>query len=138
MISESPIYEKNRYLKIPSRKQILSTLSSFHDPTSILAGPLLLLKILSQRCAVWKLSWEEKLETVGLKLWEEGVQCLLNYQSIRWDRYFGPKENIISVITFADASKYCYCSISYVLVQARSERKLYPILAKSRELPLSI
>ncbi|XP_078495514.1 uncharacterized protein LOC144750757 [Ciona intestinalis] len=109
--------------KPPTRRGILSTISSIYDPLGFAAPTILPARRLLQRLCENKLEWDERVSREDELTWNKWLKGLDELDQIRIPRCFKPPAfgRIISVElhNFADASKSAYGAVSYLRLTNR-------------------
>ena len=127
--------------KPPTRRGLLSIVSSIYDPLGLVAPFILPAKILMQELCRENLSWDDPIPDRYLERWNVWINELPEIENFRVSRCIKPatlKEIASTQLhTFADASERGYGAISYVRFED-VEGKIYCsfMIAKSRVAPL--
>lgn len=125
----------------PTRRGILSTVSSIYDPLGFIAPFVLPAKILLQDLCRKGLGWDDKIPEEELKRWENWLEELPTLEQFCVERCFKPL-NFGTVVScqvhhFSDASQVAYGAVSYLrLVNSNREVQCSFIMGKSRLSPL--
>ena len=125
----------------PTRRGILSTVSSVYDPLGFIAPFVLPAKILLQDLCRKGLGWDDKIPEEELKRWESWLEELPTLEQFCVERCFKPPNfgNVVScqVHHFSDASQVAYGAVFYLrLVKSNREVQCSFIMGKSRLSPL--
>ncbi len=112
--------------KRPTRRNILSVMSSIYDPIGCTAPYVLKAKKILQVCSKQKLTWDEKIPEEQQKEWSEWLQDLPKLQTFKMDRCYKPTAFGKIVDTqmhhFADASMDGYGTVSYLRMTNESNQ----------------
>ena len=124
--------------KPPTRRGILSVISSIYDPLSFVAPFHLSAKILLQNLCRKQLGWDDLIPEDDLIRWKNWLEELPRLEQFSISRCFKPPNfgDIIScqLHHFSDASQVAYGAVSYLrLVSARHKVLL---LIRHGEIPL--
>ena len=125
----------------PSRRGILSVVSSIYDPLGFASPCILQAKILLQDLCKKKLQWDDVISPEDLEKWQSWLQDLPKLQSLRFDRCFKPKDfgDVVSIQlhTFSDAYILGYGVVTYIrLVDKEGRIHCAFVLAKARLAPM--
>ena len=129
--------------KAPTRRGILSVVSSMYDPLGFVAPVILPAKSLLQSLCRQKFGWDEEMsnaDSVGWHGWLKELACL---RTIAVPRCFKPPGfgAIVNVQLhhFSDASEYGYGEASYLrIVDHKGVTHCSFVLGKSRVTPLKV
>ena len=125
----------------PTRRGILSTVSSVYEPLGFIAPFVLPAKILLQDLCRKGLGWDDKIPEEDLKRWENWLEKRLTLEQFCVKRCF-KLSNFGTVVScqvhhFSDASQVPYRAVSYLrLVNSNREVQCSFIVGKSRLSPL--
>ena len=127
--------------KPPTRRGILSLISSIYDPLSFVAPFHLSAKILLQNLCRKQVGWDDLIPEEDLICWKSWLEELPRLEKFAIDRCFRPPNfgDIIScqLHHFSDASQVAYGAVSYLrLVNAQHEVHCSFVMGKSRLSPL--
>ena len=127
--------------KPPTRRGILSVISSIYDPLGFVAPFHLSAKILLHNLCRKQLGWDDLIPEEDLIRWKSWLEELPILEQFSIDRCFKPPSfgDIIScqLHHFSDASQVAYGAVSYLrLVNARHEVHCSFVMGKSRLSPL--
>jgi len=123
--------------KPPTRRGILSVISSIFDPLGLVAPFHLSAKILLQNLCRKQLGWDDLIPEEDLIRWRSWLEKLPRLEQFSMDRCFRP-QNFGDIIScqlhhFSDASQEAYVDVSYLrLVSARHEVHYSFVIGKSR------
>ena len=125
----------------PTRRGILSTVSSVYDTLGFIAPFVLPAKILLQDLCRKGLGWDDKIPEEELKRWENWLEELPTLEQFCVERCFKPLHfgTVVScqVHHFSDASQVAYGAVSYLrLANSNREVQCSFIMGKSRLSPL--
>ncbi|KAK2903738.1 hypothetical protein Q8A73_010395 [Channa argus] len=127
--------------KPPTRRGILSMLSSVYDPLGMLAPVNLYARNIMQELCRMKLGWDEIVPEHLAQMWSQWVQGLEQLTDFGIERCFKPKDFGQTVSAqlhhFADASENGYGTVTY-LVQRNISNQAHSafVLGKARVAPL--
>lgn len=127
--------------KPPTRRGMLSTLSSVYDPLGVISPVILVAKQLLQEMCKDQIEWDSPLpDSVQMK-WERWKRELLALESLKINRSLKPVDfgevKTIELHHFSDASSTGYGQCSYVrLVNAQQQVHCSLVIGKSRVVPL--
>ncbi len=126
--------------KPPTRRGLLSVISSVFDPLGFVAPYLLKGKLILQRLCHAKLDWDTPIGDAMQADWESWRRTLSSLESVRIRRCFKPPdfEGIASVSLhhFCDASQVAYGLCSYIrMTDLRGHVHCSLVLGKSRVAP---
>ncbi|KAK2907800.1 hypothetical protein Q8A73_008873 [Channa argus] len=127
--------------KPPTRRGILSMLSSVYDPLGMLAPVNLYARNIMQELCRMKLGWDEIVPEHLAQMWSQWVQGLEELTDFGIERCFKPKNFGQTVSAqlhhFADASENGYGTVTY-LVQRNISNQAHSafVLGKARVAPL--
>jgi hypothetical protein len=127
--------------KQPTRRGLLSIVSSVYDPLGFTAPVTLSAKILMQELCRSKLSWDEPIEAEHLVRWNAWLKKLPKIEQLHIPRCMRPSnsEEIAStqLHTFADASQRGYGAVTYLRFEhSMGNIHCSFVIAKSRVAPL--
>ena len=125
----------------PSTKRgLLSCIASLYDPLGFVAPILLRPKRLLQQLCRKKLGWDEPLDEVTVKAWEEWKHSVYVVASLDIPRCVKPRDFDIkkkSLHIFSDASEIGYGAVAYLRYVSNAGRVQCAFLfGKSRVSPL--
>lgn len=117
----------------PTKRRILSTLSSIFDPLGV-AGPYVLLaRVIFQELCRQKIDWDDTLPSELLPAWEKWQAVLTQVKDVRLPRLMTTGPRPYTLHHFADASEKAYGVITYLLGNQGSPTF---VMAKTRLAPL--
>ena len=127
--------------KPPTRRGILSVISSIYDPLGFVAPFHLSAKFLLKNLYRKQLGWDDLIPEEDLIRWKSWLEELPILEQFSIDRRFKPPSfgDIIScqLNHFSDASQVAYGAVSYLrLLNARHEVHCSFVMRKSRSSPL--
>jgi hypothetical protein len=127
--------------KQPTRRGLLSFVSSVYDTFGFTAPFILQAKILMQELCRRKLSWDELIEADHVKRWNTWLKELPRIEQLRVPRCIKPTNTpeIVStqLHTFADASQRGYGAVTYIRFEdICGNVHCSFVMAKSRVAPL--
>ena len=127
--------------KPPTRRGILSVISSIYDPLGFVAPFHLSAKILLQNLCRKQLAWDDTIPEGDIIRWRRWLEDLPRLEQFSIDRCFKPQKfgDIVScqLHHFSDASQVAYGAVSYLrFVNARHEIHCSFVMGKSRLSPL--
>jgi hypothetical protein len=127
--------------KQPTRRGLLSIVSSVYDPLGFTAPVILSAKILMQELCRSKLSWDEPIEAEHLVRWNAWLKELPKIEQLHVPRCVRPSntEEFVStqLHTFADASQRGYGAVTYLRFEdSKGNTHCSFVIAKSRVAPL--
>lgn len=127
--------------KPPTRRTILSVVSSIYDPLGILAPVILPAKKILQELCRLKLSWDETVPACYAQQWSEWKESLHLLSGFELDRCFKPDHygctSFAQLHHFCDASEKGYGTVTY-LVQKNEDNQVHCafVMGKARVAPL--
>ena len=125
----------------PTRRGILSVVSSVYDPLGFAAPFILPAKALLQDLCRKNLGWDDPISNEDLTRWRNWLDELPRLEDLKVDRCFKPT-NFGEVVSsqlhhFADASQHAYGAATYLRVtNAKGDVHCSFIIGKSRLSPL--
>ena len=125
----------------PTKRNLLSLLSSLFDPLGLISGVVVSMKILFQDVCKNKLGWDEVFSDDMKKHLDQWVRDLIATREICVDRclYNTNTEKISKCYLhgFGDASKSAYCGVVYLVYHTENEKACARLIAsKTRVAPL--
>ncbi len=125
----------------PTRRGILSIVSSVFDPLGIVSAAIMPAKLLLQDLCRMKLKWDQQIPEEFLPRWNRWLTDLPKLEQIAVDRCFKPKgftdPVCVQIHHFADASEKGYGVITYLrLVNDQGDVHCTFVSSKSRVAPL--
>ncbi len=130
-------------VKPPTRRGVLSVVSSVYDPLGFAAPFVLLAKMLMQDLCRENFSWDDVLQGDYLKRWESWLEQLMKIEKLYVPRCFKPPQfgRIVSIQlhVFADASQRGYGAVSYLrFVNELGDIHIAFVIGKARVAPLKV
>ncbi|XP_015747596.1 PREDICTED: uncharacterized protein LOC107327368 [Acropora digitifera] len=128
--------------KPPTRRGILSIVSSVYDPLGFVSPYVLQAKIILQELCRKKLKkWDDHILDSDLMKWKEWLRELPKLERFQVERCFKPAEfstiESCELHHFSDASELGYGAVSYIrLVNELGDVRCSLVMAKSRLAPL--
>lgn len=127
--------------KAPTRRNILSLVSSIYDPLGILSPVVLSAKRLLQELCRLKIGWDVLIPEELVREWSAWKTALHQLMDVRVPRCFKPPgfgETVFNQLHhFADASKAGYGTVSYLLQKNNSNKAHCAfVIGKARVAPL--
>ena len=129
--------------KQPTRRGLLSIVSSIYDPLGFTAPFILPAKILLQELCKDGLKWDDLIEPSHLQRWNNWLQELPKLEQLHVSRSMKPESwsdanaNSTQLHTFADASQSGYGAVSYLrFSDQQGNINCSFVMAKSRVVPL--
>lgn len=125
----------------PTRRGILSVVSSVYDPLGFVAPFVLQVKILLQDLCRKNLGWDDRIPEKDLQRWTSWLEELPKLEQFSVERCF-KLSNLADVVScqlhhFSDASQVAYGSVSYLrLVDSQGQIRCSFLMGKSRLAPL--
>ncbi|XP_072021571.1 uncharacterized protein [Amphiura filiformis] len=125
----------------PTRRGILSVVSSVYDPLGFISPAILPAKQLMQELCKLKIGWDEEIPGAHLRMWQQWIAELPKLEHLTVDRCYKPphfgKVKSTQLHHFADASLKGYGTVSYL----RSENEdgdihCALVIAKARVAPV--
>ena len=125
----------------PTKRNLLSLLSSLFDPLGLISGVVVSMKILFQDVCKNKLGWDEVFNDDLKKRLDKWVQDLVATREICLDRCLydtsAGKVSKCYLHGFGDASKSAYCAVVYLVYHCNNgEARARLIASKTRVAPL--
>lgn len=129
--------------KAPTRRGILSVVSSMYDPLGFVAPVILPAKSLLQSLCKQQYGWDEVISNADCIVWQGWIKELACLRTISVPRCFKPSEfgTVVNVQLhhFSDASEYGYGAVSYLrIVDDKGIISCSFVLGKSRVTPLKV
>ena len=139
--SDCLLYKYRPKSKPPTRRGILSIVSSIYDPLGYVSPFVLRAKMILQGLTRLSLSWDEAIPFDVRAQWNEWLQDLPNIAEFQVNRCISPHDfgKVVEceLHHFADASEVAYGAVSYlVLKNCDGEVHSALVLAKSHLAPL--
>ena len=127
--------------KPPTRRGILSIVSSVYDPLGFISPYVLQAKMILQELCRKKLKWDDHILDSDLLKWKEWLRELPKLERFQVERCFKPAEfsaiESCELHHFSDASELGYGAVSYIrLVNEYGDAHCSLVMAKSRLAPL--
>lgn len=127
--------------KAPTRRGILSTVSSMYDPLGFVAPIILPTKQLLQNLCSLNYSWDERVPESKLIEWETWLNNLPRLQAVSVPRCFKPPDfeqlREVQLHHFSDASQTGYGAVSYLrLIDSKDNIHCSFVIGKSRVAPM--
>lgn len=127
--------------KPPTRRGLLSIISSVYDPLGFVSPFILKAKVILQRLCCEKIGWDAEIADVDLVQWNEWLQEVPKLERFSVDRCIKPScfGNVVrnELHHFSDASERGYGAVSYLrLINENGDIHCSFILGKSRVTPL--
>ena len=123
--------------KPPTRRGLLSVISSVYDPLGLVSPIVLPAKLLLQELCRAKLGWDEELPPSIQQKWEEWVRSMSSIVTLRVSRCIAPScDGSVSLCVFSDASSEAYGAVAYLRVCAGAHVECFLLMGKSRVKPL--
>ena len=124
----------------PTKRNLLSLLSSLFDPLGLISGVVVTMKILFQDVCKNKLGWDKVFSHDMKKCLDQWVSNLIATREICVDRclYNTNTEKISKCYLhgFGDVSKSAYCAVVYLVYHTENEARVRLIASKTRVAPL--
>ena len=134
------VFESMKPEGTPTRRSILSTVSSIYDPMGFLAPLTFTGKRILQETCREGVSWDEPLIEESVQEWEKWIQDLQDLNEFSIDRCIIPapvhQASAIELHHFSDASSRGYGQCSYIRIVHQDGVHCAFILGKSRVAPL--
>ena len=129
--------------KAPTRRGILSVVSSMYDPLGFVAPVILHAKSLLQSLCNQKYGWDEEISEEDYVTWQGWLRELNSLRTLSVPRCFKPTEFSavarVELHHFSDASEYGYGAVSYLrIVDDGGVAHCSFVLGKSRVAPLKV
>ena len=127
--------------KPPTKRGILSTVSSLFDPLGFLSPFILPMNVLLQKLLRIGLQWDESIQEPSLTQWRKWTESLSSVSDIkipRWFRCSCPAAIVdIQLHYFSDTYKYGYAAVAYLrFVDDRGRVDCTFFIGKTRNTPL--
>ena len=116
--------------KAPTRRGILSVVSSMYDPLGFVAPIILPAKSLLQSLCKQKYGWDEEIPAADSIVWQGWLKELARLRSVSVPRCFKPPGFVTSFLSavvnvqlhhFSDASEIGYGAVSYARIVSRRQ-----------------
>ncbi|CAB4019969.1 Hypothetical predicted protein [Paramuricea clavata] len=124
----------------PTKRNIVSVVSSIYDPVGFLSPITIRLKILLQELHERKISWDEPLDVTSKSAWFKLVGELEKVEQMVFPRCFvvGVEEEVMSYSLhgFCDASVKAYAAVIYLKMETLHGVYVRFVTSKSRVSPL--
>ncbi|XP_028394892.1 uncharacterized protein LOC114519037 [Dendronephthya gigantea] len=125
----------------PSRRGILSIISSVYDPLGFAAPFVFQAKLILQDLCRMKLGWDEEIPEEHLNRWRSWLEELPKLEQLVVDRCFKSQDHgeikTIQLHHFADASQHGYGAVSYLRIEDEGNQvKCSFVMGKSRLAPI--
>ena len=124
----------------PTRRGILSMVSSIYDPLGFLSPVILTAKSILQELCRIKIDWDDKIPDKYLSAWLRWLEDLPKVTQLTIPRCYKPagfQVRLSELHHFADASESGYGSVSYLRQESNDERiHCSFVISKSRVTPL--
>ena len=125
----------------PTRRGILSVISSLYDPLGFASPCILQGRSLLQELCRKGLEWDDVMSLEDLQTWQSWLKDLHKLESLGFDRCFKPTDfgEIVStqLHTFSDASHVGYGAVSYLrFVNSKGRIHCAFVLGKARLAPM--
>jgi len=120
-------------------KETVSLVGRFYDPLGVLSPVVVSFKILIQEICESHVDWDQPLEELQAKKWQELITELKRAQPILIPRsYFsgviGEVEST-GLYGFCDASKKAYAAVIYLVIRTTTETYVRLVVSKTRVAP---
>ena len=127
--------------RLPTRRNILSVISTVYDPLGLASPFILPAKILVQDLCKRGIRWDATVGETDLHMWCQWVENLPGLAQVTIPRYYKPQDfgTVISqhIHSFSDASEHGYDMVSYLrLVNDNGKIHCSLLKGKSRVSPL--
>ena len=125
----------------PTRRGILSVVSSIYDPLGFVSPFILQARTVLQDLCRKGLEWDDVISLEDLERWQSWLKELPKLESLKFDRCFKPKDfgEIVTtqLHTFADASHLGYGAVSYLrFVNNEGRKHCAFVTGKARSAPM--
>ncbi|XP_003724582.2 uncharacterized protein LOC100890015 [Strongylocentrotus purpuratus] len=125
----------------PTKRGMLSIISSVYDPLGFVSPVILTAKQLLQDLCRLKIGWDDEIPAKQMKLWQGWLEELPMLSEYKIERCLRPasyeQAESISLHHFADASEVGYGTVSYLRMEnSEGETRCSFLLSKSRVAPL--
>ena len=125
----------------PTKRGILSIISSVYDPLGFVSPVILTAKQLLQDLCRHKVGWDDEIPANQMKLWHGWLEDLPMLSEYKIERCLRPasyaQTESLSLHHFADASEVGYGTVSYIRMEnSEGETRCSFLLSKSRVAPL--
>ena len=129
--------------KHPTRRGILSTISSMYDPLGFISPFVLKGRIILQKLCAERYKWDDQLPNKIQEEWHDWKVKLSQLENIAFRRCFRPEEfgdvAECSLHHFSDASEEGYGQSSYIrIVDTEGRISCALIVGKSRVCPVEV
>ena len=127
---------KNRCSRKITKRTLLRALASIFDPLGILSPIVISLKILFQNVCKASVSWDEEIDEMYLKRWEQVIEAVEEFKGVQIPRFYGVlSDESVFLVGFCDASEDAYACCIYAVSQNEDNNSSL-ILSKTRVSPL--
>ncbi|XP_058128532.1 uncharacterized protein LOC131292812 [Anopheles ziemanni] len=121
--------------RMPSKREVLSTLMSVYDPMGLIGNFLMFLKILLQETFRAKLEWDQKIEGRLTENWVVWISALPEVEKVcvpRCYRQMTSTEAVIQLHIFCDASENGMAAVAYFRFEERGVIECALVGSKTR------
>ena len=135
------VFDVTLPVKPPTRRGLLSSISSLFDPLRLMSPVTLTPKLLLQDLCRKNCGWDKALDVEDISCWNKWLQCLPDLKRLRIARCFKPEGfggvNRIEIHVFSDASSHSYGSCCYLRLSNDSgDHHCCLVIGKSRVAPI--
>ena len=138
--SDSLRYKSMELTQPPTKRGILSGLSSVYDPLGLASPFILRARWIVQELFRRKVGWDEPVPEDLARSWAEWKVDLVEMQALRFPRCLGlpagGESAKVELHHFCDASEKAYGVVSYLRVERKSHVQVTLLMAKARLSPL--
>ncbi|XP_014671509.1 PREDICTED: uncharacterized protein LOC106812200 [Priapulus caudatus] len=137
---DSFVYSFVKKDKPPTRRGVLSVISSVFDPLGYASPFVIRGKMIFQELTRQKLEWDDMIPVAQLGMWKQWQQELSQMSTFHVKRCLKPvgmeKVDSYELHNFADASEKAYGAVSYLVAKDSGQAHSALVMAKSHLAPL--
>ena len=121
-----------------TKRSVLKTTASTFDPLGLLSPIIMFPRTIIQELWAKKSDWDQTIDELSSKKWEECLENILKVSSLRFPRWiYDSQEDLMELHIFCDASEKAFAATVYSRVNAKGEGiRTNLVMAKSRVAPI--